>query len=211
MNLINKDVLEVEESTNKNVRLRVKNLIPLTDSVENEIVNAIYIKYGDKFVNTEKIGKALYESKGFRKEFSPDMLPELKVEEKAKGLSLFNEKAMINEKYMGMVKDIIGMENFLKDFTLIKEKEIRDIKIWEEYLVIATLLNMPNKVIEALRSVCPQPETLKNRSFSYSSSSISSIGRVSRTYSSLTRTSGSGRRSSGGGGSSGGGSGGGSR
>lgn len=220
MSLINKDILEAEEYKNHNIKLRVKDRVTLPDSVENGIVNAIYKKYRNEFADTEKIGEVLYENRDFRDGLLPAVLKDLKVEKETKGFSLFKNRTTINEMYIPMVQDIIGMQNFLKDFTLIKEKEIRDIELWEEYLVMATLLNMPYKVIEALENACPEPEILKTQSFKYSSDSIRSIDRASKSYSnkikeynrSVSSSGGGGRSSSGGGGgSSGGGSGGGSR
>lgn len=213
MNLINKDVLEIEDGINDNVRLRVKDPAPLNDSIENGIVKAIYEKYEDKFVNADRIGKALYDSQDISYDLNSYELSDLKVEEQTEGLSIFVNRLTLNEEYIPMVEDILGMQNYLKDFTLIGEKEIRDITIWQSYLVMATLLNMPYEVIKALEGACPQPEILKTRHYRHLSGNRYPSSRVSQSYSNISRSSGGGGRSSGGGGggSSGGGSGGGSR
>lgn len=213
MDLINKDILEVDDSLKHNVRLRVKNNIHTDDDAENNLIDAIYKDHRNKFANTDKIGKTLFESAKFRNSLFATELPDLKVEEEIEGFSIFTDKAVLNEDYIPMVKDILGMQNFLKDFTLLEEKEIRDITLWQDYLVMATLLNMPDKVIDALERACPQPEVARTRSYWYAPGTIKSIGGVSKSYSSRVRSSGGGGRSSsgGGGGSSGGGSGGGSR
>lgn len=213
MDLINKDILEVDDSLKHNVRLRVKNNIHTDDDVENNLIDAIYKDHGNKFANTDKIGKTLFESAKFRNSlFAHDML-DLKVKEEIEGFSIFTDKAVLNEDYIPMVKDILGMQNFLKDFTLLEEREIRDIILWQDYLVMATLLNMPDKVIDALERACPQPYVPGTRSYHYHPNIGRSISGVSKSYSSRVRSSGGGGRSSsgGGGGSSGGGSGGGSR
>lgn len=213
MNLINKDVLEIEDGINDNVRLRVKDPAPLNDSIEDGIVKAIYEKYGDKFVNADRIGKALYNSQDISYDLNSYELPDLKVEEQTEGLSIFINRLTLNEEYIPMIEDILGMQNYLKDFTLIGEKEIRDITICQSYLVMATLLNMPYEVIKALEGACPQPEILKTRHYRHLSGNQYPSSRVSQSYSNISRSSGGGGRSSsgGGGGSSGGGSGGGSR
>ena len=105
-----------------------------------------------------------------------------------------------------------GLKKYMKDFSLLKEREVPDIEIWERFLVYATAFGVAEKVIKQLIMVYPNFEELTgsdytvmylmmNTDFNSSfSSAVSST--MSSTYSSAT---------GGGGGFSGGGGGGGGR
>lgn len=101
-----------------------------------------------------------------------------------------------------------GLKKYMEDFSLLKEKEIPEIVLWEKFLVYATTLGIEKKVLDQLKIVYPDFDNsidvntytcmhlMMSTDFANSfSSSISSS--VSSTYSS---SSGSGGGFSGGGG-----------
>lgn len=75
-----------------------------------------------------------------------------------------------------------GLYNFLKSETLMKERTLIELPLWEKYLVYATAFGISEKVIKALKIRCPDIETspmLRNpyyytRSFYHSGRSFSS-------------------------------------
>jgi len=111
-----------------------------------------------------------------------------------------------------------GLKKYMEDFSLLKEREVPELVVWERFLVYATVFGIAEKVIKQLKIVYPNFEELSNgittysymnlmmttnfsNSFSHAiSSSINSS--ISSTYSS---GSGSGGGFSGGGGFGGGG------
>lgn len=109
---------------------------------------------------------------------------------------------------------MFDFRKFLKDFTLIEEREVKEVELWDDYLVFATLFGMADLVAKQMRKIDP--------SFEQRSALLSqNDGRVDRAVRSMSKmynsakdaSEGKGGRSSsgGGGGYSGGGSGGGSR
>lgn len=108
----------------------------------------------------------------------------------------------------------------MSEFSLMKEKEVPELVLWEKYLVYATVFGISEKVLKQLKVVYPQlsdEEYMSSHGYAYmylmysgsfNHSFISSLNTsVNSSYSSLTNySSGSG---SGGGFSSGGGFGGG--
>lgn len=139
------------------------------------------------------------------------------------------KKFVLTEKGKDAFIDVKGAHDFLKDFTLIDEKEIRDLSLWNDYLIEATLFTMPKKVMNKLKKAMPQMPEVDQREremiqrnmdmamnsihFIYGELNTAFKDYYERTSRENSRSSGSGGRSSrgGGGGSSGGGSGGGSR
>lgn len=105
-----------------------------------------------------------------------------------------------------------GLKKYMEDFSLLNEKEVPAIEIWEKFLVYATAFGIAEKVIKQLKMVYPNFEQLTGSDYTmmhlmmhtnFSSSFSSAISStMSSTYSSAT---------GGGGGFSGGGGGGGGR
>lgn len=154
--------------------------------------------------------------KEFKDEYPEFIRKESKVNGEKKGKYL-------TDKGKDLLIDINGAYQFLKDFTLIKEREIKELALWQDYMVEAVLFKMPPKVIEELKKAAPEisAEQTNNNFRNYSASMNAGLyvsNSVSKSFynsyqSSISRSSGGGGSSSsgGGGGSSGGGSGGGSR
>ena len=105
-----------------------------------------------------------------------------------------------------------GLKKYMEDFSLLKEREVPEIEIWERFLVYATAFGIAEKVIKQLKIAYPDFEQLTGNNHTmmylmmhtdFSSSFSSAVSTsISSTYSSAT---------GGGGGFSGGGGGGGGR
>lgn len=103
-----------------------------------------------------------------------------------------------------------GLKKYMEDFSLLNEKEIPALEVWEEYLVYATVFGIADKVIKQLKMVYPQIDEMDDFntvSYIYLMSHTdfnSSFSKAINSSISSTMSSGSG----GGGGFSGGGGGG---
>jgi len=53
------------------------------------------------------------------------------------------------------MEHIIGLKKFLEEMSLIDEKEVIEVKMWEEYLIFASILGIADKVQEQLGRLCP--------------------------------------------------------
>lgn len=90
-----------------------------------------------------------------------------------------------------------GLYNFLNSKTLMNEKTVIDVVLWEKYLVYATAFGISQKVIDALEIICPNIQVTQsivlsnsyyrstsfrsyNRSFYRSSYNASNTSRASR-------------------------------
>ena len=105
-----------------------------------------------------------------------------------------------------------GLYNFLNGETLMKERTVPEIAIWEEYLIYATAFGISDKVVKALKLAFPDMNTSQSAVFRhpylYSRAFVSTYNRsfrsVARTASFTSRT-GSHGGGYGGGGRGGGG------
>ncbi len=154
------------------------------------------------------------------------------VKDNTKKLEHFVDELKKQANFKEVVKDhehvcqLYGMKKFLEDFTLANERSVTEVKLWNEYLVWATLFGIADQVSEEMKKLNPDMATL-NRQMEVlndrevvpviSSALLSSTHHVDQAIQ-KARSGGSGGGSSysgggggGGGGFSGGGSGGGVR
>lgn len=128
-------------------------------------------------------------------------------------------------------RQVFGLRKYLKDFTLIKDRGVVEVKLWNNYLIFAALYGIADQLNKDFRKVCPEYFTLSSAAelFEDDTTSLmiwSMINMTSRNFNTAAATyeasqsngsgsswSGGGGMASwgGGGGFSGGGSGGGGR
>ena len=52
-------------------------------------------------------------------------------------------------------KEIYGFYKFLKDFTLVNEREVSEVGLWKEYLVYASLYGVADEVRKGMKKLAP--------------------------------------------------------
>ena len=108
----------------------------------------------------------------------------------------------------------IGLYNFLNSDTLINEKDVHDLPLWEKYLIYATAFGISEKVINAIKIHAVELNInnsliLNNHSYIHSTSFHSTSRAFGRSIHTSSRGGGFGGHGYGGGGRGGGGGGGG--
>ena len=134
---------------------------------------------------------------------------ELLLEKKGKKVKYIATEAMLMQG-----KEICGLKKYLKDFSLIHEREAVEVHLFEDYLIIAQMLGIAKKVANQFKEL--YPNVIEDSIFDYNdyifvhSISYRTIRTAScaRTMSDMAKAASSG---GGGGGRSFGGGGGGSR
>ena len=105
-----------------------------------------------------------------------------------------------------------GLYNFLNSETLMKERTVVELPLWEDYLIYATAFGISEKVIRAFRIRCPNANNspvLRRNSYFRTKSFHSRAGSYAFSFRSATRIASSGGSGGYGGGGRGGGGGGG--
>lgn len=135
---------------------------------------------------------------------------------------LFKEYSQYNlsDKGQKLGDMTFGFKNYLKDFSIIEEREAKEVMLWQEYLIWAAYLGIAEEVYEQLKIVDPNivnyntnlgNTIILTNTFSNSAQSAYTSATSSSSGSSFSGGGGSSFGGGGGGGSGGGGSGGGSR
>ena len=121
---------------------------------------------------------------------------------------------VLTQKGVNLKEKWKGLKKYMEDFSLLNEKEIPAIEVWEHYLVYATAFGIADKVLKQLKTIYPNIDEIDTASTStcmyfmfHSNFSSSFSGAINSSISSSISSSYS-SGSGGGGGFSGGGGGG---
>lgn len=122
----------------------------------------------------------------------------------------------VDSSMMVEAEQMAGLKNYLKEFTLIKEKEPIEVALWDEYLIYAQIFGMADEVAKQFKKLYPEiTEQMNNLGYDYddvifmyhiSNSGISSVN-TARSRAESYSSGGGGFSSGGGGGGSFGGGG----
>lgn len=86
------------------------------------------------------------------------------------------------------VNKLYALRNFLNDFSILDEKEIKEIVLWEDYLIYATLFGISKKVIKNMKLKIDNPEILNENilfdvaMLNFVSTTANSISNVTNRY-----------------------------
>lgn len=121
-------------------------------------------------------------------------------------------KNIATEKGNAELKRIVGFKNYLKDYSLIGERDEKHVKLWDRYMIDAGYLGIADEVKKQFEKIYPElPESERAVILPYQFDAAKEFSKM--TYSAVSIHTGGGGKSSfgGGGGSFGGGGGGGAR
>jgi uncharacterized membrane protein YgcG len=54
------------------------------------------------------------------------------------------------------VREVLGLKKFLKEFTLLDERGVDEVKLWKDYMVYATLFGIADQVISDMKKINPE-------------------------------------------------------
>ena len=109
------------------------------------------------------------------------------------------------------MEHILGLKMFLEEMSYIHEKEVIEVKMWEEYLIFASILGIAEKVEKQLGELCPTFNEQSRMDTIYTTRMVRTMSHTGVTAAFTASQGGGGGSSFGGGGGFSGGGGGGSR
>mgnify|MGYP002677815362 FL=1 len=59
-------------------------------------------------------------------------------------------------------RQVFGLRRYLKDFTMIKDRGVVEVKLWNNYLIFASLYGIADQLMKGFRKVCPEYFTLSS-------------------------------------------------
>lgn len=85
-----------------------------------------------------------------------NLLNEVKKSQKTLLSTNYSKEKVYDIQIKEDMEQVIGFKKFLKDMSLMDEKEVIDVKLWEDYLIFATILGMADHVEKQLNLKCPE-------------------------------------------------------
>lgn len=210
-----------------NYAINLQNIPPLTEPIENDLLTMLKHASGDNVLETKEFIKwsknnykeviNWFESAsdaGYEKYKLENKLLETTENHKI----LFFNKEMTTYEITPELREqgefLLGLKRFLLDYSMIPDKPVMEVKLWEQYLIFASILGIADKVSEQFSKLYPQFSELSNLNVDTVTPAIilfSHAGYNSAYNASVSTGSGGSSFSGGGGGSFGGSSGGGFR
>lgn len=141
------------------------------------------------------------------------------LETKFIAMKIPQHKEIYATKFREELYQVAGFKNFLLEFSSIEQKQVQEVRLWEDYLIFASVLGLAEKVEKELGRLYPNFNQYSQLDYSYTSiatryfiySGMRSSSRARNAAQMRSSGGGGGSSFGGGGGSFGGGGGGGSR
>ncbi len=80
---------------------------------------------------------------------------------------LYNKLNPLTDKGLEEAAKWNGLKRYMEDFSLLNEKEVPDLKLWEKYLVFATAFGIADKVIDQLKVKYPDLQEIDGYDYVY--------------------------------------------
>lgn len=205
----------------RNVKLALRRDVEIENPVEAELYEMCMAAAGRDLILTPR------EFKRWSR-WNYEFIKDWPYRARGKGRSYLLRKGFIDkrdrgtEAGFGPLKEVIEFKNFLKDFTILNQREAPEVHLWNQYLIYAALFGVADKVSKQMKKLYPTEYTEYSQDHLLDVFTMMALGylvqklaeaglRAASTQ--AARESGEGGSSSvgGGGGHSGGGVGGGSR
>ena len=96
------------------------------------------------------------------------------------GINVTNRIKTLSDKLHEEAEHLVGFKKFLLDFSIMPEREYKEVAVWEEYLIFASLLGIADKVSEQFSKV--YPNFRKETSFDVDMSNMVALHFVSDSF-----------------------------
>ena len=83
------------------------------------------------------------------------------------GIDIANEKVVYEPSFRDDIIYTKGLKRFLLDFSSTEEKEVIEVKLWEEYLMFASILGIADEVEKQIGKLCPEFNQYSNIDYTY--------------------------------------------
>ena len=197
--------------------LNKTNVEGIEDQQEKELFEMLYEASEDGILEKKEVEK--WSNKNYTKllNWFDNILKEYKLKLKEEGLIQKQEKGkvikrktyIITPQVREMALEIAGLKRYLKEYTLIKEREAIEVALFEDYLIYAQMLGIAKEVAKEFKDL--YPDIIEQSNFSdydniifinYYSSTIASTARNAQARANSYSSGGGGFSSGGGGGGS---------
>lgn len=83
------------------------------------------------------------------------------------GIDIENKVETYEPSFRDDILYTMGLKRFLLDFSSIEEKQVIEVKLWEEYLMFASILGIADEVEKQIGNLCPEFNQYSNIDYTY--------------------------------------------
>lgn len=83
------------------------------------------------------------------------------------GIDIENKVETYESSFRDDILYTMGLKRFLLDFSSIEEKQVIEVKLWEEYLMFASILGIADEVEKQIGKLCPEFNQYSNIDYTY--------------------------------------------
>lgn len=83
------------------------------------------------------------------------------------GIDIENKVVTYDPSFRDDILYTMGLKRFLLDFSSIEEKQVIEVKLWEEYLMFASILGIADEVEKQIGKLCPEFNQYSNIDYTY--------------------------------------------
>lgn len=83
------------------------------------------------------------------------------------GIDIENKIEVYEPSFRDDILYTMGLKRFLLDFSSIEEKQVIEVKLWEEYLMFASILGIADEVEKQIGKLCPEFNQYSNIDYTY--------------------------------------------
>lgn len=83
------------------------------------------------------------------------------------GIDVSDEKVVYEPSFRDDIIYVKGLKRFLLDFSSIEDKKVIEVKLWEEYLMFASILGIADEVEKQIGKLCPEFNQYSNIDYTY--------------------------------------------
>ena len=138
----------------RNIKLALRNDVEINDPVEADLYEMCLAAAGRDLILTPR------EFKRWSR-WNYEHIKSWPYRARGKGRSYLLRKGYINKKDRGTeegfapLKEVIEFKNFLKDFTILNQREAPEVHLWNQYLIYAALFGIADKVSKQMKRIYP--------------------------------------------------------
>ena len=138
----------------RNIKLALRNDVEINDPVEADLYEMCLAAAGRDMILTPR------EFKRWSR-WNYEHIKSWPYRARGKGRSYLLRKGYINKKDrgteegFGALKEVIEFKNFLKDFTILNQRTIPEVHLWNQYLIYAALFGIADKVSKQMKKLYP--------------------------------------------------------
>lgn len=167
----NKGIFNVKDNE---YAIDLSKMEPTENKLENELISILLEACGDnELLEPHEFDNWCYHNFEYVNRWFRKVLSNITAELEKEGLvtttcSERKIEKIVNVEIRNLAIELYGLKRYLLDYSLIHQREAKEVALWEDYLVYAQLLGIANEVQKQFKELYPNFNEISNINIDYS-------------------------------------------